>query len=106
MNNLFLDTCPLLPRCADLSKKRSESLEDLDYSNPQAVLLHFAHRFTTRILWGTDAPWTYYGRLDASGAHALREYGYGRETAALRSAGCQQQMTDNAIRYLFGDGEV
>lgn len=101
-DNLFLDTCPLLPRCASLSRSRSPELLDLDYNDPQSVLAYFMERYPDRMLWGTDSPWTNYCLLGDPMQKASPEFGYRQEAEVIRSSGAQKKMTHNTIRYLFG----
>ncbi len=103
LDNVYLDTCPLLPRCADLNRHRPPDLLDLDYGNPQLVLAYFIERYPNRMLWGTDSPWTNYCLLGHSQQTVTQEFGYLQEATALRNSGYQQKMTDNTIRYLFGE---
>lgn len=101
-DNLYLDTCPLLPRCFSLSNGHTSELLDLDYKNPQSVLKYFAERYPNRMLWGTDSPWTNYCLLGASQKITLSKFGYQQETETIKSSGYQKRMTYNTIRYLFG----
>lgn len=101
-DNIYVDTCPLLPRCASVSKNRSPQLLELDYENPQTVLRYFVERYPGRMLWGTDAPWTNYGLLEEPKHENPANFGYHQEATMIRTSGYQQIMTKNTIRYLFG----
>ena len=102
-NNIYVDTSPLLPRCEKLKSNCPTELIRLDYSNPLSVLRYFFDRYPSRMLWGTDEPWTYYGSLEKAGqCPDLLEFGYLKEARIIQSSGLQQQATDNTIKYLFG----
>ncbi|MBQ9934368.1 MAG: amidohydrolase family protein [Lachnospiraceae bacterium] len=100
-DNLYFDTCPLLPRCHYLSNNRSSELLDLDYENPRSILKYFAEHYPDRVLWGTDSPWTNYGPLDEYHKN-LSEFGYCQEVEIIKTSGYHEMMTQNTIRYLFG----
>lgn len=101
-DNVYLDTCPLLPRCASLNGRHGNEILDLDYENPQLVLQHFLQRYPNRMLWGTDSPWTNYCLLEGSHPKGCFEFGYCQEAAVIRKSGYQEKMTENTIRYLCG----
>ena len=101
-DNIYMDTCPLLPRCASVSKNRNPHLLDLDYENPQSVLGHFVERYPSRMLWGTDSPWTAYCLLEGPGHENVANFGYQQEVTVILASGYQQIMTENTIQYLFG----
>lgn len=104
-DNIFFDTCPLLARCADLSSSRGEEIMDLNYNNPIGVLEYFAQRFPNRILWGTDSPWTYYCALNKGedNKSVVSELGYEKEAELLLNSKFRNSISDNTVKYIFGE---
>ena len=101
-DNVFVDTCPLLAKCKVLESWPINEIVDLNYGKPKEVLEYLIDRFPQRVLWGTDSPWTYYGKLDGKIEIDIENYGYHKEACIVRETGKTEIVMENTLNYLFG----
>lgn len=67
--NIFVDVSPFLLSCLDAQKIQREKghLLELDYTDPHKVIAKLHEYLPSRLLWGTDEPWTKVSRISYSG---------------------------------------
>jgi predicted TIM-barrel fold metal-dependent hydrolase len=100
-DNVYFDACPLIIRCKHLSYEQDRSrILDLDYSDYRGVFNYFCETYSSRILWGTDAPWNYYAKLDSTMNDSV--VCYQQEADIIANCSQKLQLSNNSIRYIFG----
>ncbi len=107
--NVFVDTAALKIQVDLFRTIKSEEMLDLDYSDHTRVFQALVERYPTTMLWGSDAPFHSYITRRLQGEGIYREFRlkgtYEQEKAALDALTPEQrrQISDNAVRFLFGD---
>ena len=99
--NVFFDTSPL----SILIKPRNvyeyrQRIKTLNYNNPKEIFDYFYLRYSKKILWGTDNPWCYTGKL-ASEKKTNGSY-YAKEISAVGTENIKK-LSENVIRFLYGN---
>ena len=103
-SNLFVDTSPFIYLCEQdsVKSKVSNSILDLDYNKIEDVFDFFANKYSDKILWGTDIPWTNISKMEN---RVEKFINYQDEVKILlRDITVAHKIAnENTIRYLFGN---
>lgn len=108
-DNVFVDISPFLLSCIDMTEfLSSRSVLDFDYSEPVKVLRGLYSLLPTRLLWGTDEPWTKISRsLSNNGSFKILGASYVEEKKFLDTIDDEIREAiawDNPIKFLFNKG--
>lgn len=93
--NVFVDCAPLMRLCHDMMENSGQNRLDLNFINPEYVLLALIQMIPNHILWGSDMP--YYRYKTKYGISS-----YEQEALIINNCSYKNLITNNTIRYLLG----
>ncbi len=114
IKNVFFDTSPFLSHCKfavdDISSYVSSDRFNTNYDDPVNALLELSTYLKSKLLWGSDEPWT--SVSNPKGA-ALSSFSYKDECSILNQLNSMNHENTvneiaytNSLRFLYGDASL